>query len=312
MSGLKRDEPETETPFSSATFDVLWGLVAFVAVMVVSHVTRQHQDIRLFLLATCLAFFGAAFYRAGTRAKGLLPTAFLVACGGILPALSMNRVTRALTAPHYLALFMLTSLVAAGLGVSLRSLRRRGKPQVALVIGCFSMLAVLAVVKAIPNWMDSQAYRKVDEEIAPFRIQTLTGKSLTSEQLRGRVVVLSYWATWCTPCQGELSEIEAVQERYRGNPSVLVFALDSGTGGDTSAKAQEYVERRKLTVSAAIDALNETDGTSPGSAARSLGMTILPAIYVLDRSGKLRVVHVGYDAAEYLKESLSRQIDQLL
>jgi hypothetical protein len=63
----------------------------------------------------------------------------------------------------------------------------------------------------------------------------------------------------------------------------------------------------------AIDSFGVTpDEDSWGPAAKSLGVTSLPALYILDRSGRLRIIHLGYDSSEQLSKSLSRRIDELL
>jgi thiol-disulfide isomerase/thioredoxin len=309
MSVSAPHERQPKTPLAIDIFDALWGFVAFVVTMVVSFL---YLDIRPFLLATCLAFTGAGFYRAGTRSQGLLRTALFVGLGGILPAVAMNRLGLAWTDIPFVLLFMLATLLDVALGILLRSLISQHKMKHALVLVGIWTLAVLAVVyRAVPDWMGRRAYVTLDREIAPFRIQTLTGKSLSSEEWKGHVVVLSFWATWCTPCHAELPEVQALQNKYRGNPNVLIFALDSATGGDTSAKAQAYLDRKKLTLTGTIDSLG-ADGDSWGPAARSLNIKGIPTIYVLDRSGRLRATHQGYDASERLTETLSRQIDQLL
>ncbi|HWS16807.1 MAG TPA: TlpA disulfide reductase family protein [Candidatus Elarobacter sp.] len=285
MSVSARYESQPKTPLAMDMFHALWGFIAFVVTMVVSYL---YQDIRPFLLTTCLAFSGAGFYRAGTRPQGRLRTALFVGLGGILPAITMNRLGIAWTDIPFVALFMLASLLDAALGILLRSLISRDKMKHALVLGCIWTLAVLAVVyKAVPDWVGRRAYVIVDRDITPFRIQTLTGKSVSSEEWKGHVVVLSFWATWCTPCHAELPEVQALQNKYRGNPNVLIFALDSATGGDTSAKAQAYLDRKKLTLTGTIDSLG-ADRDSWGPAAKSLNIKGIPTIYVLDRSGRLK------------------------
>ena len=318
MSAAQPVKLQAKTRFSLAIFDVLWGFIAFAVVIVVSFF---YQDIRPFLLAACLAFFGAGFYRAGGQSNGtpstaplkrLLQAALFAAVGGIVPAVIMNRLGIALTGSSFFLSLLLASFLNAALGALFRPLISRDKMKYALVFGCLWTLSILAVVyKAIPDWMDSRAYIAVNRDVTPFRIQTLTGKSLASEDWKGRVVVLSFWATWCPPCHAELPEIQVLQNKYRANPKVLIFALDSATGGDTSAKAQAYLDAKKLTLTGTIDSA-DTAGDSWGPAARSLGIKGLPALYILDRSGKLRAIHLGYDSSEHLTETLSRQIDQLL
>jgi thiol-disulfide isomerase/thioredoxin len=315
----RRYELHAKTLFSMTLFDVLGGFTAFVVVMVVCFF---YQDIRPFLLATCLAYMGAGFYRAGTlspgtqstgtQSKRLLLKALFVAVGGILPAISMNMLGVALTGSPFLAFFLLACSLNAALGTLLRSLISREKMRDAVVTGSIWTLAILAIIYiAVPDWMDRRAYLTVSREVAPFRIQTLTGTSVASEEWKGRVVVLILWATWCSPCHAELPEIQALQDKYRGNPNVLIFALDSGTGGDTAAKAQAYLERKKLTLTGTIDS-SRAGGDSWGQAAKSLGAKGIPSLYILDRSGWLKAVHLGYDSSEHLSQTLSRQIDQLL
>jgi thiol-disulfide isomerase/thioredoxin len=321
MSATQTVKLQAKTPFSLAIFDVLWGFIAFAVVIVVSFF---YQDMRPFLLATCLAFFGAGFYRAGVQSIGtpssapwkrLLQATLFVALGGILPAVIMNKLGIALTGSSFFLSLLLASLVNAVLGILFRSLISRARMKYALVFGCLWALSILAIVyKAIPDWMDSRAYVAVDRDTTPFRIQTLTGKSLASGDWKGRVVVLSFWATWCSPCHAELPEIQALQNKYRGNPNVLIFALDSATGGDTSAIAQAYLDAKKLTLTGTIDSADsgDTAGDSWGPAARSLGIKGIPALYILDRSGRLRAIHLGYDSSEHLTKTLTWQIDQLL
>jgi hypothetical protein len=64
-----------------------------------------------------------------------------------------------------------------------------------------------------------------------------------------------------------------------------------------------------LALPIAIDSL---DGDSPGPAAKSLSVPSLPALYVLDKEGNVREIHIGYEASEDLERSLKMQIDHLL
>ena len=313
MSPSQNDEPKDKRPISGAMFDLLCGFVAFVAALLVS---ALYVDIRPFLLATSLAFIIAGFYRSGIRLAGTqsrLLTALLVALGGIVPAVIMNRYRLAWTEPPFLVIFMVASSLAAALGVLLRSLIARQRMKYAVLLGgMWALLVLVSVYKVVPAWMDSRSFIIVDRDISPFRIQTLTGKIVTSQAWKGHVVVVSFWATWCTPCNAELPKIQALQDKYRGNPSVLIVALDSATGGDTAEIAQAYLDRKKLRLTGAIDSLDHSGDEHRGPAAKSLGTRGIPTVFILDRSGRLRAIHEGFDSAEHLTATLSRQIDRLL
>ncbi|HEY2498799.1 MAG TPA: TlpA disulfide reductase family protein [Candidatus Angelobacter sp.] len=209
-------------------------------------------------------------------------------------------------------MFILASSLAAAVGVLLRSFITRQRMTYAALLGStWAVFVLVSVYQVVPTWMDSRSYVIVDRDMSPFRIQTLTGKSVTSQEWKGHVVVVSIWATWCTPCHAELPEIQALQDKYRGNPSVLILALDSATGGDTAEIAQAYLERKNLTIPGAIDSLDHS-GDTWGAAAKSLGTHGIPTVFILDRSGRLRAIHEGFDASEHLTATLSRQIDRLL
>jgi thiol-disulfide isomerase/thioredoxin len=298
----------------TAVFDLIWGFIAFAVVLAVSFITREHQDIRSFLLATCVAFFAAALLRANPRHGRPWLTVLLVALGGIVPVVTMNRLGIAFTAQPFIVSFLLMSVSASILGMGIRWINARAGARYAAALGCLSTVAILAAVfVAIPRWIEDGAYRSVNQEISPFYTETLIGNKLSSEDWKGRVVVISFWATWCTPCQTELPEIAVLQAKYGDNPNVLIFALNSGNHGETPAKAQAYLTRRNLMLNPAIDSFGVApDEDSWGPAAKSLSVTSLPALYILDRSGRLRVIHLGYDSSEHLIESLSHRIDELL
>jgi thiol-disulfide isomerase/thioredoxin len=313
MSLSQSDEAKVKRPPSGAMFDLLWGFVAFVAALLVS---ALYVDIRPFLLATSLAFIVAGFYRSGKRSAGTqsrLLTALLVALGGIVPAIIVNRLRFAWTELPFLIIFTLASPLAVAVGGLLRSLIALQRTAYAVLVGgTWALLVLVSVYKVVPAWMDSRSFIIVDRHISPFRIQTLTGKIVTSQEWKGHVVVVSFWATWCTPCNAELPEIQALQDKYRGNPSVLIVALDSAGGGDTAEIAQAYLERKKLRLAGAIDSLDHSGDDHWGPAAKSLGTRGIPTVYVLDRSGKLRAIHEGFDSSEHLTATLSRQIERLL
>ena len=300
---------------SRAVLDLVWGFIAFAMVLAVSFITREHQDIRSFLLATCVAFFAAALLRTNPRRGRLWLTVLLVALGGIVPVVTMNRLGIAFTAQPFIVSFLVLSVCSIILGIGIRWLNARAGTRYATAVGCLSTIAILAAVfVAIPRWIESGAYRSVNQNTPPFSIETLTGKKLYSEDWKGRVLgPLSFWATWCTPCETELPEIAALQAKYRDNPNVLIFALNSGNHGETPAKAQAYLTKREPDAQPSHRFVLPPIRRLLGPAAKSLGVTSLPALYIVDCSGqKTENHHLGFDWSEQLSKSLSRRIDELL
>ncbi|HEY6324412.1 MAG TPA: TlpA disulfide reductase family protein [Thermoanaerobaculia bacterium] len=151
---------------------------------------------------------------------------------------------------------------------------------------------------------------EVREPPVSFELALPAGAPVAAAQLRGRIVVIDFWATWCGPCQHELPELEGLYRRFSGDPRVVFYAVDFAGGdtpddqGDTPARASEYFRRRGFRVPLAYDA--------GGRAAKALHAHGLPTLLVLDRAGRVRLRHVGFVGAEDLGATLTGTLQKLL
>ncbi len=155
---------------------------------------------------------------------------------------------------------------------------------------------------------------RVSERIASvapaFQMALLAGGETSLAALHGRVVVLDFWATWCIPCRREMPELEAVRRRYAERPEVVFYAVNLAHGdtpdqpGDTPAQAAAFLRAGGYGLVGAYD--------GAGEAQRALGPNRLPALFVLDRDGRVRFRHLGFVGAEDLAGRLSAVLDDLL
>jgi thiol-disulfide isomerase/thioredoxin len=106
--------------------------------------------------------------------------------------------------------------------------------------------------------------------------------------LRGRVVLLDFWATWCTPCRFVMPELDALQDRH-GAQGLRVM----GVSAEDSEDVDSYVRRARVKYAIGVDTGEETG--------RAYGVSGLPTLVVIDKRGIVREVLVGYDSAEYAK-----------
>jgi cytochrome c biogenesis protein CcmG, thiol:disulfide interchange protein DsbE len=131
-----------------------------------------------------------------------------------------------------------------------------------------------------------------------FALSKLDGSGkLHLESLRGKVVVLNFWASWCAPCKSEAPRLEAAWRRYRDR-GVVVVGVD---GQDFSGDAKRFIRKYKLTYP------NVHDG--PGNTGSKYGVTGYPETYFVDRRGRLvgdRVV--GEVSAEKLTAGIRRAL----
>ncbi len=100
--------------------------------------------------------------------------------------------------------------------------------------------------------------------------------------LRGHVVLLDFWATWCAPCRVSIPKLEDLQSRY-GAQGLSVVGISTEDAGDVSLFTQRM-------------AMHYGVGADPhGSTTRAYGVFSLPTLVVIDKAGKVRDVSVGYD-----------------
>jgi cytochrome c biogenesis protein CcmG/thiol:disulfide interchange protein DsbE len=167
---------------------------------------------------------------------------------------------------------------------------------VALVVG---LLGLLVWKVAHDNHggvaADFGAGKKV--EVVDFTLDRLNGKgSLSLSSLRGRVIVLNFWAAWCDPCKSEAPRFQAAFERYRRH-GVAFVGLDVT---DYSGDARAFLARYRITYPNVRD--------QKGRILEKYGGLPIPRTYVVARSGRV----VGYIFGEARPEAIDRAIQKAL
>jgi len=123
---------------------------------------------------------------------------------------------------------------------------------------------------------------QVESGIAPdFTITSFDGETITLSELRGQVVIINFWASWCPPCREEAAYLEATWRKYQ-NRGVIFIGIDYA---DTEKEALAYLEEFDITY------FNGPDiGTRISHDYRMDGV---PETYYLAKNGELRGVKIG-------------------
>jgi cytochrome c biogenesis protein CcmG/thiol:disulfide interchange protein DsbE len=119
--------------------------------------------------------------------------------------------------------------------------------------------------------------------------------TLDMSKLRGHVVVLDFWATWCGPCQAEAPIVNALSQRFKDKGVVVVGVNTS----DAEGLAAKYAQKKGLTFPIVYDADN--------SIANKYGVDNLPTLIVVSKDGKKVAVRHGVTSDADL-ERLVRQV----
>lgn len=165
----------------------------------------------------------------------------------------------------------------------------------ALLAGC-ALTGCLLVPSAAgsappPDSLASLTIHAFPEPIpAPaLLLERVDGPPLRLEGLRGRVVFLNFWASWCAPCRQEMPAMERLYRAYEKR-GLSIVAVNYG---ESKAELDDVVKRFSLTFPAVLDAR--------GEAARALGVRGLPVSALLDRDGRILWKAMGpreWDGAE--------------
>ena len=123
----------------------------------------------------------------------------------------------------------------------------------------------------------------LEGNIAPdFTLNDLSGRPVQLSSLRGKVVLLNFWATWCPPCQGEIPSMLRLNQLMQGK-SFQMLAVSVDEGGKDAVNA--FFNKR----GAALPALLDSDG----AVARRYGTTGVPETFVIDAKGVIMKKVVG-------------------
>jgi thiol-disulfide isomerase/thioredoxin len=117
--------------------------------------------------------------------------------------------------------------------------------------------------------------------VADFTVTDIQGKSWSSRDLRGKVVFVNYWATWCPPCRAEIPDLIKLQDKYRDRIVVLGISEDE----DGLELVKQFVAEHKINYPIAM---------STAELAKVFrGVSALPTTFVIDREGMVVQRHTG-------------------
>jgi len=286
---------------ASIAVDALAGLAALVLFVLADSRFHVGADLREGLAVLAALYLCAGALRGHGRPRAAWLKGLMVGSAGsvVLIALGWGSIHHAV-----LAVLLLTANLFAVCGVRLRHLwqtRSVAGMTATLIVAAAALATVNAA--AIPPLMTRIATRRTSAQAAAFSISSPDGTTLGPADFRGSVVVLDFWATWCPPCRREMPVLDGLYRRYRHDPKVRFWAVDVQKNGDTPAKAREFMQSAGYTLPLAF---------ADEKALEPLALEGFPSLVVIDRRGRTRLLHIGYDGSERLQAELSREIDALL
>ncbi len=169
-----------------------------------------------------------------------------------------------------------------------------------LVVALLGLLVVQACTPSAQTIRDGGQEAtigvKVGDLAPDFTLTDLEGNLLRLSDLRGKVVFINFWATWCPPCRAEMPEIEAIHQEYK-DKGVVVIGLDILESED---EVRQFVEQGGYSWTFVID--------TTGEVAASYNVTAIPKSFFIDREGIIRAVNIG----AMTKRAMEAKLDEAM
>jgi thiol-disulfide isomerase/thioredoxin len=132
-----------------------------------------------------------------------------------------------------------------------------------------------------------------------YEFTDMQGNVLNNETMKGKVVFVDFWATWCNPCRRELPEFQRFYDMHKKNPKVAFVA--ASTDSDKS-KVAPYIAAEKYTFPVAYAEMN----------ANNFGVEGIPSLFIIGPDGKIRYKIVGFDPDKDFVREMTWRLESLL
>jgi peroxiredoxin len=155
--------------------------------------------------------------------------------------------------------------------------------------------AVALVTLAVFN---VQAGSEMNAPAPNFTLKSNSGKNLKLSELRGQVVLLNFWASWCGPCRTEMPLLVKIHDKYKG----MGFTVLGVNVEEDSTPAISIIKKTKIGFPVLFDNTN--------SVSKLYNVSAMPSTVIIDRDGNMRYLHEGYKPGD--EEKYKEWIKKLL
>ncbi len=128
------------------------------------------------------------------------------------------------------------------------------------------------------------------ERASSFALKSTAGESFELASLRGKVVVLDFWATWCGPCRAEMPSVEKLRAEFGEKVQFL------GVNDEEPGPVKTYIKDHKLQMATLLDSKRDVH--------RQYGIRAIPTMFVIDKEGVIRSHFIGSRSEGQLKKAI--------
>jgi len=169
------------------------------------------------------------------------------------------------------------------------------------------LLAMLNLMAGTSLWAQSPAnkadslHHKLLEEMiavpAPkFTLKDLDGNVVSLNDLKGKVIVIDFWSTWCVPCKKSFPAMQLAVNAYKNDPLVKFLFIHTWETGKTPLEdVKNYIAKSGFNFQVLMDL---KDGAGHNAAVEDYGVSAIPAKFVIDKAGKIVFKLTGFTGTD--------------
>lgn len=147
------------------------------------------------------------------------------------------------------------------------------------------------------------AAQMLDKAAPAFALTDLQGQTVSLENLKGKVVIVDFWATWCGPCKASFPGMQKAVNKYKDDPNVAFLFVDTWeNAADKHKNAADFINGKGYNFRVLLDNDNKV--------VQSFEVSGIPTKFIVDRNGKIRFKSVGFSGNDDgLVEEISAMIE---
>jgi thiol-disulfide isomerase/thioredoxin len=140
-----------------------------------------------------------------------------------------------------------------------------------------------------PNIESSPATQETGNKAPDFEATTMSGEKISLSALKGKPVILNFWATWCPPCKEEIPELNSFYQKYKDRVIMLGIEI-----GEPKEEVEQFLKNQSILYPIVLDSEQKS------SISELYRISLVPTTFIVDENGKILNVILGSTTFEVL------------